>query len=563
MRQMRPLAFIGACIQNTYPLLALQTLETFCAKFPHDPNISEANKTRTEIETSVPKLLQDFDLPEERALELGTLNEKGRFLVEIGQSNQARQLFEDLLQLAPNLSPALNNLSLILCSQGELREAIALAQKVLEKNQNNFQALGNLVRFYLLSGETELAEKQLKQLKELNNEIPDIWLKKAEAFSWFGDNTELVELGKEAESSEVSKNLTAPFWHCIAVGYANSGQEKKARQLWQKSLKISPTFDYAKQNLRNIKLPIGERTTPWAFDMREWIPSIVMEDIEQIIKTDSENNKKEKSIAKQIIKKHPQIINLIPILLKRGSPLAREFAINISIFTKNPELLLALKEFAFSTYGTDQQRFQVAQYLNKEGLIPSGAIKLWVKGKQTEVMMMGIELNENPTVTHSKKVQKLGQNGVAALKKREGEKAESIFLEALKLEPSAPDLKFNLVGAYMLQQREEEANELLKTIHEEHPDYAFATIALARLNLENQEIEEAEELLKPLLKRQQFNYLEFCQLCQAHIELAMKKKTPEVAHSWLGIWKEIGDEDDSNLDYWCNRLEGKSSWFFK
>ena len=123
------LAFIGACIENTYPLLALQTLETFCAKFPHDPNISEANKTRTEIKTFIPELLKDFDLPEERALELGTLNEKGRFLVEMGQSNQARQLFEDLLQLAPNLSPALNNLSLILCSQGELREAIALAMK--------------------------------------------------------------------------------------------------------------------------------------------------------------------------------------------------------------------------------------------------------------------------------------------------------------------------------------------------------------------------------------------------------------------------------------------------
>jgi hypothetical protein len=43
----------------------------------------------------------------------------------------------------------------------------------------------------------------------------------------------------------------------------------------------------------------------------------------------------------------------------------------------------------------------------------------------------------------------------------------------------------------------------------------------------------------------------------------MKKKTPETANSWLGIWKEIGDEDDPSLEYWCNRLQKKSSWLIK
>ena len=67
----------------------------------------------------------------------------------------------------------MNNLSLILCFQGDLTQAITLAKKVLDKDQNNFQALGNLVHYYVLSGETELAEKQLTQLKELKNEFKE------------------------------------------------------------------------------------------------------------------------------------------------------------------------------------------------------------------------------------------------------------------------------------------------------------------------------------------------------------------------------------------------------
>ncbi len=68
-------------------------------------------------------------------------------------------------------------------------------------------------------------------------------------------------------------------------------------------------------------------------------------------------------------------------------------------------------------------------------------------------------------------------------------------------------------------------------------------------------------MVTPLLNKKQFNYQEFCKLCETQIELAVKKKTPEAALSWLNMWKQLADEDDPNLDYWCNRLEKKSSWF--
>jgi tetratricopeptide (TPR) repeat protein len=558
------LTLSSVCLKNTYPLLALEALQNFCEKFPDRPEIPEAKQNIEKIQTIVPELLKDYEIEGQQALQIGALSERGRFLFESHQYTEASKIFEDLIAIAPKLFPALNNLSLIKCFEGDLTGAIALAKQVLKSDRNNFQALGNLVRFHVLSGETELAQKYLNELKGLDNEILDVWIKKAESLSLFGDWSSLVELGNEAESSDVAEDLTGFFWHCVAVGYANLRQEKKARQLWEKSLKISPDFEYARKNLDNIKLPIEERDIPWVFDINEWFSAKIKEEIAQIVSDiETDNKNQSESIAKKIIKNNPYIIPLISILLKRGSPSGKKFAIYLAILTKKAELIAALKEFALGREGSDKERLEVAQKLNQEGLIPSGNVKMWIKGQEQELLLMGMEINDEPTVIHSKKVQQLGQRAVMCLKMGDSEKAEAILMEALKLEPTAPDLKFNLVNAYILQDRQEEAIDLLYKIHEESPDYTFATISLALHYLENDELEKAEELLTPLLKKKKFNYQEFCKLCETHIHLAVKKKTPDVAISWLNMWQELGDENDPNLAYWRNRLKKSSSWFLK
>ena len=333
------LTLSSVCFTNTYPLLALEALQDFCQKFPNHPEISEAKQRIEEIQAIVPELLKDYKIEEQQVLAIGTLSERGRFLFESHQYTEASKIFEELIELAPTFPPPLNNLSLIRCFEGDLTGAIALAQQVLDCDHNNFQALGNLVRFYILSGETELAQKYLTELKALDNTGAEIWLKKAESLSLFGDWSGLIELGKEAESSDIAEDLTALFWHCIAVGYANLKQENKAIQLWEKSLKIAPYFEYARKNLDNIKLFTEEQNTPWTFDVNEWFSSKIKEDIAKMVsQSETENDTKYQSIAKKIIKNNPHIITLIPILLERGSPLGRQFAISLTILTQRPEL---------------------------------------------------------------------------------------------------------------------------------------------------------------------------------------------------------------------------------
>ena len=58
------LALSSGCLNNLYPLLALQTFQDFCAKFPNHPRISEAHETIKDIESSLPELLKDYSLNE-------------------------------------------------------------------------------------------------------------------------------------------------------------------------------------------------------------------------------------------------------------------------------------------------------------------------------------------------------------------------------------------------------------------------------------------------------------------------------------------------------------------
>lgn len=195
------------------------------------------------------------------------------------------------------------------------------------------------------------------------------------------------------------------------------------------------------------------------------------------------------------------------------------------------------------------------QEIVNQGLVPSGKVKICFKGKQKELLFMGIKLHDKPSIEHSKKVVKMGQDVVKFMHKREGKKAELVLLEALKLEPKSPDLLYNLAGSYMVQERKKESIELIKKIHQEYPDYSFARLSVAQFHIEDNELEEAEELLKPLFTKTEFNHNEFSKFCELHIKLAMAKKDLKEAHSWLEMWQRMGNEDDELLEYWTEELE--------
>ncbi len=174
-------------------------------------------------------------------------------------------------------------------------------------------------------------------------------------------------------------------------------------------------------------------------------------------------------------------------------------------------------------------------------------------------MLICYEIYTEPEITRlSPKAEKLMIKAHEALMERNPKPAEIYLKQALEIEPTYPSLLFNLGASYMMQKREEEAEEIFRKLHQEHPDYLFATVSIAKLCLKRKQVDEAKELIKPLTKRKRLHISEFRAMCDANMELLMAQKDKEAACSWLKIWEAL-DDDSYELIHWRFRLESASS----
>jgi tetratricopeptide (TPR) repeat protein len=240
--------------------------------------------------------------------------------------------------------------------------------------------------------------------------------------------------------------------------------------------------------------------------------------------------------ARRYLKQHPEAVGLVPLLLDHGDPQARQHAMNLALTAETPELLAALRDFAFSQRGPDAMRVQAAQASLQAGLLPSRRVTLWSSGEWREVALMSYTLHEEQVVNHQPQVEKLLQQAIADLRQNRPGRAGALLKQALEIEPDKPDLLNNLAVAYSGQGRGKEAETLIQQIIERYPDYVFARTSMARTYLLRGKIAEAKALLEPLLDRERFQIMEFAHVCMAQIELLLAEGNREAARSWLDMW---------------------------
>ena len=127
------------------------------------------------------------------------------------------------------------------------------------------------------------------------------------------------------------------------------------------------------------------------------------------------------------------------------------------------------------------------------------------------------------------------------------------------MEPDALDLLNNLAAAYRLQGRSDDWEPLIHQIHRRDPDYLFGRINMASYYLDEGNLEEAREMLTPLLSRQRLHVTEFTALCQIQIELCRAEGHLDGARSWLNIWEQL-DPDHPGLKHFRRRLAPVRLW---
>jgi tetratricopeptide (TPR) repeat protein len=550
------LGLAGSYLGNLRPVLALQKFKQFVEKWPNDQRVQDVSKTIAELEERISGITEDLGLVGEDAVEIAGLHEQAQCYLEIGKIEECKELERQILERRPDFVPALNNLSQAYGSEGNFEKAIECCDQVLNIAPDNFHAISNRCRYLLLNGKVEEAKQQAEVLKTLKSDLIDFEVKKAEAFSFLGDDQSVIETFAEAEKADhLEQRVINPLlFHLAGVAHLRQGNQQEARKLWQQALELNPSFFLSAENLADLNLPVSQRHSPWPFPFSNWSTRKAIDDLVECVRNEENRSEEEMSQAtQQYLQQHPEMMTLVPLLLDRGDPPGREFAFRLAKMARTPEMLEALRDFALSNRGPDQQRQEAASVVTEAGILPAGSLKMWMRGKWQDLMMFGFEISDEPVGSHQPQVIKWLAEAIANLKERNGDKAETLLKKALEVEPGDPSLLNNLATAYEQQGRKKEAHELLRQIHAEHPDYLFARTALASIHVHKGELEAAEELLRPILSRRKLHISEFSALCTAEIELSLAKDAPDSARSWLAMW-ENAYPDHPGIQFWKERL---------
>jgi tetratricopeptide (TPR) repeat protein len=550
------LGLAGSYLQTLRPVLALRTFRAFLERWPDHARAADARGTIADLEATMPQVFAELGMADgEATWELAIQHEEMQVHLAQGRFSQVHQTAEAILRHHPHFAPALNNLSLAYWAEGRMDRAIASAERVLTFEPDNVHALSNLVHFMCLARRMEQARDYADRLRASTAPASEKALKQMEAFTFLGDDEIVLALFDQAAGTgEREERLANPMlYHLAAVALLRLGREAQARQAWEQALKIQPGFDLARENLDDLRRPVGERHAPWPFPLSSWINQKALVDLESSFKR-ARPRHGEKGIgpaARRYLKKHPEVVSLLPILLERGDPHARELAVMLIRMAHTPELLEALRAFALGPHGPDTMRIEAANFLSQQGVLPAGQARLYVNGEWQELLLIGFEIGDESEDEEAfpPRVKEMAEQAALALQERHWQQAEQLLNQALTLLPGSPGLLNNLAVAYQLQGRAEEARALIRESHQRHPDYLFARVNLAQMAIRDGELARAHALLEPLLRRKKLHFSEFGSLCAAFIELYLAEDMREGARTWFEMWESADPENPDLAAY--------------
>jgi len=555
------LTLAGAFLKLLFPQLALRQFRHFLKLFPTHPSAAKVREEVASLETLTQAQLEDSVLKGPRQVELGERHERAQLFLSQRKFAEGRRESEVLIREAPTFVPAHNNLSLLYATEGRYADAINCAKTVLSLEPQNLHALSNLIRFYVCTGQVAEARSIAGQLKAVTTEEsdPSTYVKKAEAFSFMGDDLAVLAEVKAADGQD-AKRKQAPIqahflWHLGAVAAQRRDDTKYAKTLWKRALALVPGFDLAQQNLDDLARPIAEQSGAWPYSLGYWLNGPAFDDLSRAL-TASQKRKAQKTPSdvdegklmtvaiRQVLDTHPEVRVIVPILFERGDPQGRALAMVVAGNSHEPELDSALLDFITSCNGPDKMRLDAGMAARQSGLLSAGTQHMWVNGQWSDVHMLGFEITPEPVIDkHTPRVNKMHEEALAALWNKQPETAERLLKEALALDPESPDLLNNLSSAYEMQDRNDEAHALLRDIHRRFPDYLFARTALAFKNLQEERIDEAQELLRPLMLRTKFHTSEFSALAGAQFGLFLLQSNYEASKHWLEMLERVRPDD--------------------
>jgi thioredoxin-like negative regulator of GroEL len=163
------------------------------------------------------------------------------------------------------------------------------------------------------------------------------------------------------------------------------------------------------------------------------------------------------------------------------------------------------------------------------------------------------EISSEPTTNLPPEINGLMFSANQAIHDGRAVEAERLLDDALRLRPDDVSAKYNRAMAIGLQGRDDEALQIVRRIHREHPDYVFARTRLADHCIDEGDLEEAKTLLAPIAQKTRLHTTEYAAWCSAQINLALAMDDRKMARNLLSAWEKV-DRHDHRIKFWKGRM---------
>ncbi|MCA9174920.1 MAG: tetratricopeptide repeat protein [Planctomycetales bacterium] len=520
--------------------IALEHYRECFERWPDHSASAHADKLLGILVPEVERRLKDAEFPEEHAMELLYEHEHSLMLLQQAAFMDCAAACEALIAKAPNFVSARNNLAVALFQAGRVVDAVAVVEETRRLRPENRFAESILGKLYFLTGRHDEAHQLVDQILVNPPTQQDALIATLEMLAILGRDEDVVQLAESAaEQDRFDGYCEAMRLHYLAYGKCRLGDKESAKALWKQCVKLNSQVGEARENLADLKA--GEGNAPWAASLAKWIPTATRQAV-----LDELRGKKN-----PILDRFPAVAALIPALLDRGDAQGREVAMRLAMTDATPPMLEALSAFAFGGRGTDDVRFQALQFLHQRKVIDAGPHRICIGGEWKEIRLLAAEITNEPLPSDSSpRVQELIEKSVYALQANDFNTAEAALLEALAESPDDCVANYNLCSVWIRRDGSKgmrEAIPRIEQLHEKHPDYPFASIALAQFAAQKGKFQQAHELLAPCFQMKRMHVSEAVALFMTQSQIFVAQDDFAGAERAYDMLCKIADEDDPQV----------------
>ncbi len=499
------------------------------------------------LRQDVTAMAREMDLPLEKAVAGLREMERGTRWLDRGEYGRAIEANRAAIRLLGNWPPPHNNLTLALFFDGQVPAAIATCRQVLARRPDNITAACNLVRCLAWSGEREAAQEVWQPLRtHVPTDLPTEALKVAEAAAVMDDDESvrrlLLPLGAWTPERIGYWGHYLQVQQFLATADANLGNGKAAKRRLRDVDDDDPRLEKLRTALRQGKSGLGLTPRFSYYFSFEVVPRKVSQEFaELVVATEDGTNARAVKALARFSARYPQLVVMAEKSIWEED--AIDFGMLMLRYVGTPAAHAALRRFACSQAGSDEQRLSAFLYLQASGGVQSGeTLRMWRDGDWHEVQARGFTIGPaGDRPQHKAKAVKLMEQGQAALRAGQGAEAVTLFRQVTDLEPHAYDALNDLAAALDMAGDKEASRAALERALTINPTYVFARVNLA-VKLIGEDVDAAAALLEPLEAHNTFTPEEFAFYQYGLAQVAIARKEYDAARSMLNLALSIAPD---------------------